>query len=282
MLLRATLVFCLFISHGYSQVLNYLKSGYEIKNHYEFSLDEMIKGPEGLWRPILEIKSLDLNLNSHSICLFFLNLNSKTSQWQWTISKTNSCQNKQDQETLESFEDTKSLYIKINKNSIKLISETIDKKILKQEINLLNIENRKKNYSLFSDDRQENFYPGVLVLSQFNKVGKKEIIEPYPRDLKEVLKSKPCGGVNEKCEPIENQCEKKCITNFFIIPNGCPQGGPRYCGELNCGGEEMPACFRGHGEKNSILKKDLRLNQSSVYCQEPYKLEIIDSLAICR
>lgn len=63
-----------------------------------------------------------------------------------------------------------------------------------------------------------------------------------------------CHGVNSNCTSIvENTCDT-CEEGFHeVVDYNCPQGGSKYCGKIECGQKNLPACPRGYEVLNTKL-----------------------------
>ena len=90
-----------------------------------------------------------------------------------------------------------------------------------------------------------------------------------------------CENVSEDCERSVSQCDQ-CRFGYFEIPNGCVQGGPKYCGVDQCGMKGMPACKRGFLYQNQTQEKmDCRTDASFAFCKKGLRVRCQGNLAIC-
>lgn len=90
-----------------------------------------------------------------------------------------------------------------------------------------------------------------------------------------------CQTVNDECEKSISTCER-CRFGYFEVLNGCPGGGPKFCGVDQCGRKGQPACRRGFLYQNGELTKmDCREDSSFGFCQKGLRVRCQGSLAIC-
>jgi hypothetical protein len=282
MLLRALILFSITFS-AWSQIDYFMKASFAVENLYPFPLEgQEIKGSPGLWLPVLKTQILDDELGTHALCFYFRLPDTQPGEWRWSESLNGKCDYLPDQKTLDQKKDIRTLKVQLDENKLVLTIEKEEKRWQKYEYPLMNKKRSNEKWELFSPKETSFGMKGVMLLAHFDKPGSYSRQISYPSEASDAIKTSPCGGVDSTCKALADECSSLCPSGFFIVPNGCPQGGPRFCGYQKCGGKEEAACFRGHGNLENMDKKDLRVNQSSVYCQESYKVEVVGDLAICR
>lgn len=108
------------------------------------------------------------------------------------------------------------------------------------------IENKEliKNISLLNFKRVTKFkkYSSNVPSLKYNNVTLNEITTNATLEDKQL-----CHGVNSNCNSVvENTCDN-CPNGFHeVVDYNCPQGGSKYCGHIDCGQKNMPACPRGY------------------------------------
>lgn len=90
-----------------------------------------------------------------------------------------------------------------------------------------------------------------------------------------------CHDVNEDCQEVKPSSCDQCESGWYEVPNGC-EIGPKYCGTLNCGGKDAPACRRGMKWQRSEQQFDCRTNSSFAYCSKGLKVTCEGQKAFCR
>lgn len=116
--------------------------------------------------------------------------------------------------------------------------------------------------------------PGIIFLApslRNVKVAKK----PFP-ELNTL-----CHDINEDCEELKPSTCADCSTGWYEITNGCSQG-PKYCGILQCGKKDQPACRRGLKWQKKEINADCRIDSSFAYCSKGFFIHCDGKKAYCR
>lgn len=90
-----------------------------------------------------------------------------------------------------------------------------------------------------------------------------------------------CHGINDSCEEVSASICHLCESGWYEIPNGCAKG-PKFCGRLDCGGKNRPACRRGRDYQRKEKDFDCRLDNSFAYCQKGLSIQCEGQKAYCR
>lgn len=76
-----------------------------------------------------------------------------------------------------------------------------------------------------------------------NKVVLANIAHTDPPDWQ---KARVCFAVDDQCQPLMAEMCHLCEKSFFTLYNTkCKTQGTSYCGEINCGQRNQPACYLG-------------------------------------
>lgn len=135
--------------------------------------------------------------------------------------------------------------------------EIEDTSFMKDKIESLSVEYDKKKLEIHLNMNQEKMtlsLLGIKKMGDFRKYSSN--IEEYKipsLTLNEIVlrnyieDGKLCHGVNSNCNSIvENTCDN-CKSGFHeVVDYNCPQGGSKYCGQIECGQKDLPACPRGY------------------------------------
>lgn len=90
-----------------------------------------------------------------------------------------------------------------------------------------------------------------------------------------------CHDINEDCMEVSSSFCSQCPKGWYEIPNGCPEG-PKYCGILECGGKNQPACRRGMKWQRKEENFDCRTNSTFAYCSKGLTVACEGKKAFCR
>lgn len=174
----------------------------------------------------------------------------------------------------------RSLSFNIEKSHLKILFS--DEKFRSKEILFqFPVLRDQRKASLFQSSVQQKYGRSVIVLSE-NTL---EVEQPKSLgrlgDDWQSKKLVQCQKVNDECVKEVSICDK-CRYGYFEVANGCPTGGPKFCGVDKCGMKGMPACRRGYLYQNGEqTKMDCRLDHSFAFCQKGLRLRCQGSLAIC-
>lgn len=111
-------------------------------------------------------------------------------------------------------------------------------------------------------------------------------LAPSLSNLKVTRKAFPetnslCHDINEDCEELKPSTCADCSNGWYEIPNGCSQG-PKYCGILQCGKKDQPACRRGLKWQRKEINGDCRIDSSFAYCSKGFSVQCEGKKAFCR
>lgn len=90
-----------------------------------------------------------------------------------------------------------------------------------------------------------------------------------------------CHDINEDCQEASRSTCYLCKQGWYEVPNGCAQG-PKYCGILDCGGKDAPACRRGMKWQKNPTEFDCRTDKSFAYCSKGLEVTCEGRKAFCR
>lgn len=173
----------------------------------------------------------------------------------------------------------KSFSLKIKEKTLEL--HFTDKRFRSHQVNLqLPSLQQKRAGEKFQSFVQKKWGRAVMILTPNSEA---ESIN-YRGNLKDEWGQKNlflCQNVSDDCDVSTSECDK-CRYGFFQVPNGCLQGGPKYCGVDQCGRKGMPACQRGFVYQNQTMEKmDCRLDTSFAFCRRGLRVRCQGSLAVC-
>lgn len=94
-------------------------------------------------------------------------------------------------------------------------------------------------------------------------------------------KDQLCHGINDDCEETSESLCHLCESGWYEIPNGCAKG-PKYCGRMDCGEKNRPACRRGRDYQRTEKSFDCRMDNSFAYCRKGLTIQCEGQKAYCR
>lgn len=174
----------------------------------------------------------------------------------------------------------RSLSFNIENSRLKILFS--DEKFRSQEILFhFPVLKVQREATLFQSSVQQKYGRSVLVLSENSPVVEQPKSLGRLGDDWQSKKLVQCQKVSDECAKEISNCDR-CRYGYFEVANGCPTGGPKFCGVDKCGMKGMPACRRGYLYQNGEqTKMDCRLDHSFAFCQKGLRLRCQGSLAIC-
>ena len=125
--------------------------------------------------------------------------------------------------------------------------------------------------------------PGLLDSSSGVRSASVVLLSKLRDDSKALIlkDGEACFKVSELCQPTSaSQCHL-CATGWYEIPTGC-KSGPKYCGSIDCGTKNQPACLRGKKYQRKNAEYECRRDSSFAYCQKGLTIQCEGNLAFCR
>ncbi len=263
-----------FILSLQADVPNHWSYIYEIHDRHEFyQNDEIIVKPKDSWQTLFSLTYIDRDLTAVKDCVFFKvpGVDSGTIKIK-TIHLNDKCDDYLLKNGEKEIAAIKSLKYSIKENGIELtfIKDSNKKENLTIQLNKKN----KKLQNLFGLSSAEYKSAKFILLAP------KTNLKPSSRETYLKVGSE-CLEVNDDCEiKSPSQCHR-CEKGWYEIPNGCSHG-PKYCGQLSCGGKNQPACRRGMKWQKSNDEFDCRTNSTFAYCSRGLSIQCEGRKAYCR
>ncbi|MGE3610347.1 MAG: hypothetical protein AB7I27_12215 [Bacteriovoracaceae bacterium] len=168
--------------------------------------------------------------------------------------------------------------------NVKALQFFLDEKSLAINLTFEKYKTEKWNYTFINLFKRPG--PNLLQSSSEFKSPKVIFLAPVSSPIKTKTlalnkNSKICHTINDDCQEQAPSTCSKCPEGWYEIPNGCPQG-PKYCGILECGGRNQPACRRGMRYQMQDKKFECRTDSSFAYCSKGLNVVCEGALAFCR
>ena len=110
-------------------------------------------------------------------------------------------------------------------------------------------------------------FPSFLELNAGNfKLLKSTNMEAWKKAI-------PCHQVDDQCMDLRpNECHFCDEGVFEVFDSKCNRTGTKFCGRIECGGKNSPACYLGREHIQQEDFKGCHLYSEEYYCQSNYNL----------
>lgn len=255
--------------------------------HDSIQNERQIEGESGSLQKLIGVQLLGKDLSIIKYCLVYKMPNIPNKSFEgalkWVeIPYDMDCDSALNLEPIKEWNNISTIKSSLHGNEFTIDLNLKSSRRLRLNYQFYNLKKTTQSKVIFSKFETQNKIPGVWILSQQTKGQNWEKLKPTDYlNFRDVNVNNPCGGVRSDCSLLESRCEELCPSGWFWAPNGCPQGGSRYCGEDHCGEKGWPACLRGFGEINLSEKKDYKTDQSFVFCGEGLRAQPYGETIIC-
>lgn len=263
-----------FVINSFAKMPQHWSSIYEIQDRHEFyQNNETIIKPKDSWQSLFSLVYIDRDFISAKDCLFYkvpgLELGKIKIK---TIPSDKKC----DEYLLvtgdKEFKEIKSLNYSIETKEILINFTKNDGKLERWIVSML--QNKTHSESLLGLSSAEFKSPKIIFLSAKTNLKSSSKNKFLDKDA-------ICHEVNEDCQVIGSSVCHRCENGWYEIPNGCLVG-PKFCGALNCGGKNKPACRRGMTWQRTSREFDCRTDSSFSYCSKGLAVTCEGRKAFCR
>lgn len=247
---------------------------FEVSDRHEFYENhESIVKPKDSWQTLFGLVYIDRNLQRIKDCVFFRVPGHENGILKI---KTIPAQEKCDEHLLKDgdreFVDVKSLQFAVFEHELKIDMSFADFRTEKW---------MAKFQSSFN-----NPGPEMGLSSAEFKSPKLILLAPAVNSVQVTRKAFPpdntlCHDINEDCEELKPSSCNDCQNGWYEIPNGCSQS-PKFCGILQCGKKDQPACRRGLKWQRKEISADCRVDSSFAYCSKGLAVHCEGKRAFCR
>lgn len=246
----------------------------KIEERHEFyKNDELIDKPSNSWQLLLALVYVDEKFQAMKDCLFYKVPGEENGILKIiTLPVSISCELKTLEQGDKEVSEIKSLQFAVNEEEVELMFTLSDYRSETWKAKLLSpYKKYRPKTSLSSGEFKSS--PILFLAPEIEK----KITPPKTFSSGEI-----CHRINDDCEEISPSVCSQCPQGWYEVPNGCSQG-PKYCGRLNCGKKNTPACRRGmKWQRKEISEYDCRTNSSFAYCSNGLKVVCEGKNAFCR
>ncbi len=245
-----------------------------LEKHEFYTNNEMIVTPKGSWQVLFAVMYRDQTLSVHKDCLMYKVPSTDPGHLKIkTIEASQRCEDFLFLPGDEEWKDLKALHYSIERGVLSVFLTHSQYRNEEWIIPLFNLYSRPVPKKLMSSAEFRS--PKMIFLSP-----QKTPIPQLPLMKSKFERQTQCQKVSDQCEVESPSTCEKCPEGWYEVPNGCPVG-PKYCGVLDCGQKNQPACRRGMAYQRVKKKFECRGDYSFAYCALGLSLYCEGAEAFC-
>jgi hypothetical protein len=247
----------------------------KIVEKHEFYVDnEVIVKPKDSWQLLFAVLYHDSNLKTYKDCIFYRvpGLEMGTLKIK-SVPANTGCEKFLYEPGDQEWKDLKAVQYSLLGNLLTLSQTNSKFQIETWNVPLFNVFEHPAPKGLMSSAEYRS--PRAIYLAPYKGV---LAVRPQPSTLK--LDKKICHDVGDDClEKTPSVCTQ-CPEGWYEIPNGCGQG-PKFCGSVECGLKNQPACRRGM--KFQRIKSEYQCGEDQLfaYCAKGLRIDCRSNLPYC-
>lgn len=244
----------------------------EAKEKHEFYKDfEEIKKPSHSWQALFALVYVDRDLKKIKDCVYYYVPGTDPGKLKIkTLPADTKCEDKLFEPGDLEINDIRKLHFSVSPKEV-----------------ILDFAVKDASSTRWTAQLQDQYVrpePALNISSAEFKSPKMILIAPksVPTPVANQLKDKVlCHNINEDCAEVSPSTCAQCENGWYEVPNGCEKG-PKYCGNVNCGGKGEPACRRGLKWQRAESEFDCRTDSSFAYCSRGAAIVCEGRKAFCR
>lgn len=245
-----------------------------VEKHEFYTNNEIIIRPKNSWQVLFAILYNDSNLKTLKDCVYYQVPGEAPGILKIkTMSAEQKCEEFLFKPGDEEWKDLRALQFSVQEKVLSL-SMTNDKfQIETWTATLFNVFEHPTPKALMPSAEYRS--PKIIYLTPYKGVASIRPQKAVPLEDKKI-----CHDIAEDCiQKSASRCSE-CSEGWYEIPNGCAQG-PKYCGRLNCGGKNSPACRRGMKFQKQEKSYHCSEDTSFAYCQKGLTVHCQANLPYC-
>jgi hypothetical protein len=266
------LFFLLFMSHwSLAAAPGQWAAAQAITERHEFYKDdEAMEKPKGSWEHLFSIRFPSRNLRNLKDCVYYRVPGIEKAELRIrTFPDATKCDLKAPALKEIVVTDLKSMIFSANDSEAKL--------------HLRFSKNKSETWTIETPAKQAESGPKLLQSSSDYKSASvlllSKTLDDSPAQL--LKDGEACFKVSELCAPMGESLCQHCANGWYEIPTGC-KTGPKFCGTVDCGTRNQPACLRGKKYQRRDAEYECRRDSSFAYCQKGLTLQCEGNMAYCR
>lgn len=247
---------------------------FEVSDRHEFYQNhESIVKPKDSWQTLFGLVYIDRDMQRIKDCVFFRVPGNENGVLKIkTVSALESCEEYLMKDGDREYVDVKALQFAVFENELKIDLSFADFRTEKWQAKFQSSFTKPKAQMSLSSAEYKS--PKLILLAPL-ATNQKITKRPFPAD------KSLCHDINEDCEEKKPSSCNDCENGWYEIPNGCAQG-PKFCGVLQCGKKDQPACRRGMKWQRKEVPSDCRIDSSYAYCSKGFTVHCEGKKAYCR
>jgi len=245
-----------------------------VDKHEFYANNEVILKPKDSWQTLFAVLYQDSNLKTFKDCLFYHVPGDEAAILKIkTIHAEKKCDEFLYQPGDQERKNLKALQYSVQENFLSVSLTNAQFQIEKWDVPLFNVFEHPKPKSLMSSAEYRS--PKVIYLTPY-----KGVLKIRPQIATAISMNKSCHVISEDCQEKSVSTCSQCSNGWYEIPNGCPQG-PKFCGAIECGQKDQPACRRGMKYQRSLTELSCREDHSFAYCAKGLSVQCQGNLPYC-
>jgi hypothetical protein len=245
-----------------------------VEKHEFYVNNEVIIRPKDSWQTLFAVLYHDSNLKTFKDCIFYKVPGSETGILKLkTITADKKCEDFLYRPGDQEWKNLKALQFSVKENLLSISQTDANFQIEKWDVPLFNVFEHPKPIGLMSSAEYRS--PKAIYLTPY-----KGILTIRPEAATPIQDKKICHDISEDCEEKSPSTCSQCSEGWYEMPNGCVQG-PKYCGSIECGLKNQPACRRGMKYQRVQTEYRCREDHSFAYCAKGLRVECHVNLPYC-
>ena len=265
------LLFILFCQVSFAAAPDQWTGALEIVDRHEFYKDdEPIEKPKGSWETLFSVKYAARNLRLIKDCVFYHVPGIDKAELRIkTVTASVACDIRAAGIKENSWKDLEAVTFSANPSEAKL--------------HLRYSKTKTETWSVEIPKQRAVVEPKLLESSSDFKTSSILFLAKTRDDspVESLKDGEACFKVSELCEPLASSQCHLCSNGWYEIPTGC-KSGPKFCGSIDCGSKNQPACLRGKRYQRRAAQYECRRDSSFAYCQKGLTIQCEGNLAYCR
>lgn len=245
-----------------------------VDKHEFYQSNEVIKKPKNSWQTLFGVIYNDANLKRFKDCLFYRVPGEEDGILKLkTVNPEEKCESHLFSPGDKEWKELKALQYSITDNRLSLHITHPKFRVEEWEVILFNVFTSPRPKNLMSSAEYRSLK--MIFLNPYH--GQKML------DLKKgerIADKTLCHDIGEDCREISPSTCSSCPEGWYEIPNGCREG-PKYCGRIECGRKNQPACRRGMKYQRQKKSYSCRDDNSFAFCHEGLRIQCTGNLPYC-
>jgi hypothetical protein len=245
-----------------------------VEKHEFYENNEVLIKPKNSWQTLFAVLYNDSNLKTLKDCIFYKVPGEEKGILKIkTMAADKNCGDQLFLPGDQEWKNLKAVQFSVQDNFLSISMTNEQFQIEKWDVPLFNVFEHPQAKGLMSSAE----YRSAKVI----------YLTPHKNDLKvkpqiavSLTDKKICHDINEDCEEKSPSVCSQCSGGWYEIPNGCMQG-PKYCGSIECGLKNQPACRRGMKYQKTDTKYGCREDNSFAYCAKGLIIQCQANLPYC-